>query len=110
MEGELWIDKAQMRLARIDAHLISDVNFGWGVLGTLYKGGSILVDDDDVGMGHWETRHMKLALRGKLLMLKAVDFSTTEEASDFHSVPADMGYQDAVRLLLQGAGAETTAK
>lgn len=110
MEGELWIDKTQLRLARIDAHLISDVNFGWGVLGSLYKGGSITVEDDDVGTGHWETRHMKLTLRGKILMLKPVDFSTTEEASDFHAVPPDMGYQDAVRLLLQGAGMETTAK
>jgi hypothetical protein len=110
MEGELWIDKAQLRLARINAHLISDVNFGWGVLGTLYKGGSILVDDSDVGMGHWETQHLKLDLRGKILMMKAVDFSTTEEASDFHEVPAGMGYQDAIRLLLQESGPEETKK
>ena len=43
MVGELWVDQAQLRLVKIDAHLISDVNFGWGVLGRLYKGGSILV-------------------------------------------------------------------
>jgi hypothetical protein len=110
MEGELWIDQAQLRLARIDAHLISDVNFGWGVLGTLYKGGSIVVEDADVGMGHWETQHMKLSLQGKILMMKAIDFSTTEEASDFHAVPPEMGYQDAVRLLLQEFGAEATPK
>jgi hypothetical protein len=110
MEGELWIDQAQLRLARIDAHLVSDVNFGWGVLGTLYKGGNILVDDADVGMGHWETLHMKLHLQGKILMMKAVDFSTTEDASDFHPVPPEMGYQDAVRLLLQGAGSDETKK
>ena len=106
MEGELWIDKAQLRLSRIDAHLISNVNFGWGVLGTLYKGGNILVEDADVGMGHWETQHLKLNLRGKLLMMKPVDFSTTEESSDFHTISSAIGYEDAVRLLLQGAGAE----
>jgi hypothetical protein len=110
MEGELWIDQAQLRLARIDAHLISDVNFGWGVLGTLYKGGSIVVEDADVGMGHWETLHMKLSLQGKILMMKSIDFSTIEEASDFHAVPPEMGYQDAVRLLLQEFGAEATTK
>jgi hypothetical protein len=110
MEGELWIDKAQLRLARINAHLISDVNFGWGVLGTLYQGGRILVDDADVGKGHWETLHMELELRGKILLMKPIDFSTTEEASDFHEVPATMGYQDAVRLLLEGAGTEEAKK
>ena len=43
MAGELWIDCAQKRMSRLDAHLISDVNFGWGVIGRLYKGGTILV-------------------------------------------------------------------
>jgi hypothetical protein len=55
MVGELWVDQAQLRLVKIDAHLISDVNFGWGVLGRLYKGGSILVENADVGLHHWET-------------------------------------------------------
>jgi hypothetical protein len=74
MVGELWVDQAQLRLVKIDAHLISDVNFGWGVLGRLYKGGSILVENADVGLHHWETVHMKLRLQGKLLMMKSVDY------------------------------------
>src|SRR3984957_2284672 len=99
MEGELWVDKGQLRLAKIDAHLISDVNFGWGVLGRLYKGGSILVENTDVGMNHWETIHMKLDLRGKVMMMKSVDFSTTEDSSDFQMQPQELGYQEAIRLL-----------
>ena len=65
MVGELWIDQAQERLVKIDAHLVSDVNFGWGVVGRLYKGGSILVENADVGLHHWETIHMKLQLQGE---------------------------------------------
>jgi hypothetical protein len=99
MEGELWVDKGQLRLAKIDAHLISDVNFGWGVLGRLYKGGSILVQNTDVGMNHWETIHMKLDLRGKVMMIKSVDFSTTEDSSNFQMQPQELGYQEAIRLL-----------
>jgi hypothetical protein len=99
MVGELWVDQAQQRLVKIDAHLISDVNFGWGVLGRLYKGGSILVENADVGLHHWETVHMKLKLQGKLLMMKSVDYSTTEDFSDFQVQPQEMGYQDAIRLL-----------
>src|ERR1700755_380393 len=99
MVGELWVDQAQQRLAKIDAHLISDVNFGWGVLGRLYKGGSILVQNQDVGLHHWETVHMKLRLQGKLLMMKSADYSTTEDFSDFKIQPQELGYQEAIRLL-----------
>jgi hypothetical protein len=102
MVGELWVDQAQLRLAKIDAHLISDVNFGWGVLGRLYKGGSILVENSDVGLHHWETVHMKLQLQGKLLMMKSVDYSTTEDFSDFQVQPQELGYQEAIRLLRKG--------
>jgi hypothetical protein len=109
MVGELWVDQAQLRLVKIDAHLISDVNFGWGVLGRLYKGGSILVQNADVGLHHWETIHMKLRLQGKLLMLKSVDYSTTEDFSDFKVQPQELGYQEAIRLLQKIPGAAQVA-
>jgi hypothetical protein len=109
MVGELWVDQAQLRLVKIDAHLISDVNFGWGVLGRLYKGGSILVQNADVGLHHWETIHMKLQLQGKLLMLKSVDYSTTEDFSDFKVQPQELGYQEAIRLLQKIPGGAQVA-
>jgi hypothetical protein len=99
MVGELWVDQAQLRIVRLQSHLISDVNFGWGVLGKLYQGGSILVENRDVGLHHWETTHMKLHLQGKILMMKSVDFSTTEDYTDFSPVPMDSTYQDAIRML-----------
>jgi len=98
MQGELWVDQAQERMVRLDAHLIADVNFGWGILGKLYKGGSILVEQADVGDHHWEATHMKLNLTGKALMLKSLSFQTTEDASDFHPVP-NFSYKDAIALL-----------
>jgi hypothetical protein len=109
MVGELWVDQAQLRLVKIDAHLFSDVNFGWGVLGRLYKGGSILVQNADVGLHHWETIHMKLNLQGKLLMLKSVDYSTTEDFTDFKIQPQELGYQEAIRLLQKIPGAAQVA-
>jgi hypothetical protein len=99
MVGELWVDEAQLRLVKIDAHLISDVNFGWGVLGRLFKGGSILVENADVGLHHWETIHMKLDLHAKILMMKSEDYSTTEDFSDFQVQPQELSYQEAIHLL-----------
>ena len=100
MAGELWIDQAQQRMARFEAHLVEDVDFGWGIFGRLYKGGTILVENRDVGSHHWETAHMRLNLTGKIAMVKALHIDTTEDSSNFEPVP-DRGYQAAIDLLKQ---------
>ena len=99
MAGELWINEAQKRMAKLDAHLISDVNFGWGIVGRLFKGGTILVDQRDVGEHHWEGTHLKLNLTGKILMMKSLTIQSTEDSTDFARVSNTMTYQDAIRML-----------
>ncbi len=99
MAGQLWIDCTQKRLSRLDAHLISDVNFGWGVIGRLYKGGTILVIQKDVGENHWEALHLKLNLTGKILMVHNVTFQTTEDSSDHRPVSNALTYKDAIHIL-----------
>jgi hypothetical protein len=99
MEGELWIDQDQERIVKLDAHLIADVNFGWGILGKLYKGGTLSIEQRDVGHHHWEATLLKLNLTGVALMLKPLSYQTTETSTDFQPVPVNMSYQDAIHLL-----------
>lgn len=99
MAGDLWIDQRQQRMVRFDAHLISDVEFGWGVLGKLFKGGTILVEQKDVGHNHWEQIHLKLNLTGKEMMVKDLKEQTTEDESNFHEVPSTWTYKDAIHFL-----------
>ena len=87
MAGEVWIDQAQERLTRLDAHLIANVDFGWGILGKLDKGGTILLEQADIGGHDWEVTAMKLNLRGKALMVKSLSIQITQEASHFSLVP-----------------------
>lgn len=98
MAGELWVDQAQQRMVRFDAHLISDVDFGWGIVGQLFKGGTILVEQQDVGEHHWENTYTRLHLSGKILLVKPLDIDTTDTSSDFHPIP-DNGYQAAIDYL-----------
>lgn len=100
MAGELWIDQKQERMVRLDVHLIADVEFGWGIFGRLYKGGTILVEQKDVGQDHWEQAHLRLNLNGKILMFKNLTIDTKEDESNFAPVPVSWTYQDAVRALL----------
>ena len=38
---------------RLEGHLMQDVDFGWGILGRLNKGGWIVIEQADVGGGQW---------------------------------------------------------
>jgi len=100
MAGEIWIDQKEERMVKLNVHLIADVDFGWGIFGKLYKGGTILVEQKDVGHDHWEQYKLRLNLNGKILMFKSLVIDTKEDESNFAPVPADWTYQDAVRALL----------
>jgi hypothetical protein len=97
--GEVWIDTAQERLARLDAHFIADVDFGFGILGKLNKGGTVLLVQSDVGGHDWELTNLTLHVTGKALMLKPLSFQITEEASHFSPVSSGMKYRDAIHLM-----------
>lgn len=100
MAGELWIDQKEQRMVRLNVHLIADVAFGWGIFGRLYKGGTILVEQKNVGENHWEQNLLRLNLRGTILLFKSLVIDTTETESNYAPVPPDWTYQDAVRALL----------
>jgi hypothetical protein len=106
LAGEVWIDQAQERLTRLDAHVIANVDFGWGILGKLDKGGTIQLEQSDIGNHDWELTSMKLNLKGKALMLKSLNIQLTEEASHFSLVPPGVDYRKAIQLL-KNSGAST---
>ena len=99
LAGELWIDQAQERLTRLDAHVIANVDFGWGILGKLDKGGTIQLEQSDIGNHDWELTTLKLNLKGKALMLKSLDIQLTEQATHFSLVPPGTDYHKAIQLL-----------
>src|ERR1700682_4509994 len=72
MQGYLLVDRNTCRLARIEATLFREVSFGWGILGHLDKGGSLLVEQADVGDGTWDVTHMRLNFTGKVMMVKSL--------------------------------------
>ncbi len=99
MQGYLLIDGAAHRIARIDGTLFRDVNFGWGIIGHLDKGGYFRVQQADVGEGCWELTSMSLRVTGKILVFKGISMVTDEIFSDFQRVPGDLPFAKGVDLL-----------
>jgi len=99
MQGFLLIDAAEHRIARIDGTLFRDVNFGWGIIGHLEKGGQFRVQQADVGEGSWDITAMSLRITGKILMFKGISIISDETFSDFRRVPGDLPFAKGVDLL-----------
>jgi hypothetical protein len=103
MEGDLTIDRRAMRIAKIDGTLFKDVDFGWGILGKLYKGGKFLIVQRDVGGGDWEEVQETLEFNGKILLLKSLTIWSTETMTDFRPVPSNLTTAQALDLLHKSA-------
>jgi hypothetical protein len=103
MQGYLLIDATEKRLAEINASLVKEVGFGWGILGHLDRGGRFLVEQADVGEHNWEITHMELAFTGKILFVKKLSIQSSDTFSDFHPVPSDLTFAQGVELLKKQA-------
>lgn len=114
MQGYLVVDLNQRRIARIDGTLFKDVNFGWGILGRLDKGGHFYVGQADLGDGTWEITDMKLNITGKILLFKTLTMLSDEVFSDFRRVPDTLTFAQGAEMLeaeqQKLAAAPTTAK
>ena len=99
MQGYLLIDPATLRIARLDGTLFRDVNFGWGIIGHLDRGGRFLVQQTEVGDGSWQISAMRLKISGKILLFKAISITSDEVFSDFQPVPADTTFAKGIELL-----------
>ncbi|HTJ31133.1 MAG TPA: hypothetical protein VL346_11565 [Acidobacteriaceae bacterium] len=104
MAGELWIDTAQRRVTRLEGRRIHDVDYGFGILGKLDEGGTLLLEQADIGNNQWRTTRMVLVMSARLL-IKTVKLDTTLELSEFHPVSPGLSYQHAIELLRTAAPA-----
>ena len=104
MAGEIWIETSADRLCRLNAHLVQDVDFGWGIVGRLDKGGTVYLEQTLIGPKDWELTRMKLNLTGKALMVKPLSFRINEELAYFAPVPPGTDYHAAIKLLEDGLG------
>jgi hypothetical protein len=99
MQGDMLIDQTANRIAEINGELFKDVDFGWGILGRLYKGGKFIIKQADIGGGKWAETEETLQFNGKILMVKSLTVWSTETTTDYRPVPANVTTAQALQLL-----------
>jgi hypothetical protein len=90
MEGRIWVNARENRLAEIEGRLMETIKFGGGLLGHLDKGGEFHVKQSEVGPGHWEITLMHVNMHGRILFFKTIGVQQDETQTDFQRVPDNL--------------------
>jgi hypothetical protein len=110
MEGSVWIERAQERIVRIEGILVKDVNFGWGIVGHLNKGGIYEIAQTQLSPGKWRITMLNVDLKGKTFLINSFRFQRKETNSRFQPVSSELTFQDAVQELLAAPTEEHLGK
>jgi hypothetical protein len=103
IRGDIWIHPGDLRVIRMDGHIFKTVNYGWGLLGTLDPGGGMLLEQTKTNGCGWQLSRLSVRVHGKALLFKKLHISIEETVADYHPVPANWSYKDAVEWLLTHA-------
>jgi hypothetical protein len=107
MSGTLWIDARMKRVVRVDGHVEENLDFGYGILGRLYKGGWFQLERTQVSPTEWKTDRLEVHLLGRALLVRSFTRETSEVRGGFAPVPPGMDIAQGLALLQQS---ETQAK
>ena len=103
MAGTVVVDPKTRRLVSISGHLIHDVNFGWGILGSLHRGGTFDVKRAEVGPGTWKEILTDVHISGHALFFHTISEQQHEVSSHFRRVDDNISPVQAADLLIHHA-------
>ncbi|HUN89971.1 MAG TPA: hypothetical protein VMU28_14330 [Terriglobales bacterium] len=99
MAGTLFVNKKENRLEKLTGTLTHNVQFGWGILGKIHKGGTFEVEQSEEAPGDWELTLLNVHISGKALFFHAISEQQHEVMTDFEAVPAGIGLQQAAKMV-----------
>ena len=99
MVGFMWVDGDTNRLAEISGKLTHDVDFGFGLLGHLDRGGTFQVKRANVGDRYWETTLLDVKIRGKALFFKTINADEREVTDNFSRAPNKLTLAEGMKML-----------
>jgi hypothetical protein len=101
MSGTLWVDARSKRLARLDGRIEDNVDFGFGILGRLYKGGWFKLQRTQVSPTDWKTEQLEVHMNIRALLVKTFAKETSETRGGFVPVPSGMNLAQGMALMNQ---------
>jgi len=106
MRGVLLVDSRYKRMAGLEGHIDQNVDFGFGILGRIYKGGWFKLERVRVSPTDWKTDKLEMHMNIRALLVTSFARETSETRGGFEPVPAGMSVAQGVALL---KGSETAS-
>lgn len=104
MSGTLWVDARAKRLRRLEGRVDDNVDFGFGILGRLYKGGWFRLVRVQVSATDWKTESLEVHMNIRALLVKTFARETSEVRGGFVPVPAGISLAQGLAMLNQSQG------
>uniref|UniRef100_A0A372IT79 Uncharacterized protein n=2 Tax=Paracidobacterium acidisoli TaxID=2303751 RepID=A0A372IT79_9BACT len=112
LTGTMVVNLKQKRMISMRGALMAQVDFGFGLLGHVDKGGTFAVERVQVSPAHWKTSLIEVHVRGKILLFSSMSRDQKESRWGFHELPADVSFPQVKEILDRAtipADAETVA-
>jgi hypothetical protein len=102
MAGEAVVDASQKRVKVLSGKLIQTVEFGWGLFGKMYQGGTFRIVRTQEAPGLWEITETHVHIQGHVLIFKSINEQEDEITSNYKKTPESMTLSEAVEKLKNG--------
>lgn len=110
LAGTLLVDARRKRLVEMTGVLAERVDFGYGLLGHVEKGGTFQIHRRQVSADHWKTDLVEVHVEGKILLFKTVSKDQREARFDFRPVANGTTLAEARDMLSQAVDRGTQAR
>jgi hypothetical protein len=83
--AKIWVDRDTDELVRGEAHVLSDISFGGGLLGKLYRGSFVSMEQAEVAPGIWLPTRTEYEFTGRKFLFPFAEHQVIE-ASHYRRV------------------------
>jgi hypothetical protein len=97
LDGIVFIDLHDKRIARLSGSLGTRVEFGFGVIGHVERGGTTDITRVHLARGVWKTSAEKIDIDGRFVLLKTINKHQDESRTGFAPVAPDTTFAQALK-------------
>ena len=84
---------------KIDAHIVNEIEFGYGLFGRIEKGGAFQIVRAAGGREPMEDNRVNVHISGRVVFFKSINRDQDVTRSAFKPMASNTSVQDAVTLL-----------
>lgn len=83
--AKIWVDRESNQLVWGEAHVLSDISVGGGILGKVYRGSRISMEQEEIAPGIWLPTHYRYDFTGRKFLFSFQEHETID-VSHYHRV------------------------